>query len=262
MNSFTELPAHLKGILVAALLLTIGIAAGAFTVSYAALWDLAKGSGVVDSAVAWIWPLLIDAFLIVAELAFVFMAMVHGNRLLPGVLMVVCGGLSVWFNLIHAPADWGARLVAGVPPLVSIAATVLIGAICKALARALGKPLTFAPPPQPMAGVLGPAQGVLYRTDGFPGGVPAGYGPYPVAAGGELPETPKQVNGSGNGTASAATKRKAVETYIASFKPEELKAITATQVAQDLEAFEGIKVSPRHAQTFLEEARRKATKKR
>jgi hypothetical protein len=178
---FTDLPAHLRAILVVALLATIAIAAGAFTVSYTALWNLAQASGVVQRPVAWVWPLLIDAMLIVAELAFVAAAAVSANRLLPALFMLVLGAGSLWFNLMRAPADQGVRLVAAVPPIVSLGSTMLIAFLVKILAAAMGRPLTYVPPPPPAAGMLGgPVPGLIYRPDAggwnvpYPGLPPAG----------------------------------------------------------------------------------------
>jgi Protein of unknown function (DUF2637) len=264
---FSELPAHLRAILVVALLATIAIAVGAFVVSYAALWDLARESGVVDRPVAWVWPLLVDAMLIVAELAFVAAAAVGANRLLPAVFMVVLGAASIWFNLIRAPADQGVRLVAAVPPAVSIGSTILIAFLVKILAAAMGRPLTYLPPPPPAAGLLGgPLPGVIYRPDAagwnVPNpGLPAGWPQGPSGqsrAGHHLPENrhngqPGLAAGGGGGPAGQ-TKRQRIEEYLDWLGPQELQNLTVRELTAEL-ASQGLEVTERYVKQILDQQR-------
>lgn len=109
---------------------TVLIAAGAFWLSFTALADLARRSGIAASQ-AWAWPLIVDGIIIVATVAVVALA---GTRRTwyPWMLLIIGAGLSVTANSIHAivaaDADVPALLaaaVAAVPPLVLLAITHL-----------------------------------------------------------------------------------------------------------------------------------------
>lgn len=109
---------------------TVLIAAGAFWLSFTALTDLARRSGIAAGQ-AWAWPLIVDGIIVVATVAVVALA---GTRRTwyPWMLLIIGAGLSVTANSIHAvvaaDADVPALLaaaVAAVPPLVLLAITHL-----------------------------------------------------------------------------------------------------------------------------------------
>ncbi|MBL3691113.1 DUF2637 domain-containing protein [Leucobacter luti] len=109
---------------------TVLIAAGAFWLSFTALADLARRSG-IEAGQAWAWPLIVDGIIVVSTVAVVALA---GNRAAwyPWLLLICGAGLSVAANSIHAivaaDADVPAVLaasVAAVPPLVLLAITHL-----------------------------------------------------------------------------------------------------------------------------------------
>lgn len=109
---------------------TVLIAAGAFWLSFTALADLARRSGIAAGQ-AWAWPLIVDGIIVVATVAVVALA---GTRRTwyPWTLLIIGAGLSVTANSIHAivaaDADVPALLaaaVAAVPPLVLLAITHL-----------------------------------------------------------------------------------------------------------------------------------------
>ncbi|GAB2562285.1 DUF2637 domain-containing protein [Leucobacter ruminantium] len=109
---------------------TVLIAAGAFWLSFTALADLARRSGIAAGQ-AWAWPLIVDGIIVVATVAVVALA---GSRVAwyPWMLLICGAGLSVTANSIHAivaaDADVPAVLaacVAAVPPLVLLAITHL-----------------------------------------------------------------------------------------------------------------------------------------
>lgn len=109
---------------------TVLIAAGAFWLSFVALADLARRSG-IDAGQAWAWPLIVDGIIVVATVAVVALA---GTRSAwyPWLLLMFGAGLSVTANSIHAviAADVDvpsllAASVAAVPPLVLLAITHL-----------------------------------------------------------------------------------------------------------------------------------------
>jgi ABC-type uncharacterized transport system permease subunit len=109
---------------------TVFIAAAAFWLSFTALADLVRRSG-VDESQAWAWPLIVDGIIVVATVSVVALA---GQRAAwyPWLLLTAGAAVSVAANAIHAvvaaDADVPSGLagsVAAVPPLVLLAITHL-----------------------------------------------------------------------------------------------------------------------------------------
>jgi len=93
--------------------------AGSFALSYDALHQLAEANQ-VPKPLAWIWPLIVDGFIIVASLA-ILHAFQHGRTArYPWALLAGFSTLSVAFNVLHAPPTAIARLVAAIPPLTLV----------------------------------------------------------------------------------------------------------------------------------------------
>ncbi|MEO2132664.1 MAG: excisionase [Microbacterium sp. 69-7] len=123
---------------------TVFIAAAAFWLSFTALADLARRSG-VDESQAWAWPLIVDGIIVVATVSVVALA---GQRAAwyPWLLLMAGAAVSVAANAIHAvvaaDADVPSALagsVAAVPPLVLLAITHLTVVLTR---RFRGEPLT------------------------------------------------------------------------------------------------------------------------
>ncbi len=109
---------------------TVFIAAGAFWLSFTALADLARRSG-VDAGQAWAWPLIVDGIIVVSTVAVVALAG-QSSAWYPWALLAAGAVVSVTANAIHAvvaaDADVPSVLaasVAAVPPLVLLAITHL-----------------------------------------------------------------------------------------------------------------------------------------
>ena len=153
--NFSELPPSLRRILAIALLLTAAIGAGAFTLSFVALREVAAQPDAGWGPLAFLFPLIIDGLLVAAEVVLVAASMLGRERLLPLAFVIGAGAVTIWFNITRVPAP--VRPVTAIPPIASIAATILIAYLVKILAVALGKPLTYLPPP-PTTGVLTPTQ--------------------------------------------------------------------------------------------------------
>lgn len=109
---------------------TVFIAAGAFWLSFTALADLARRSG-VDAGQAWAWPLIVDGIIVVATVAVVALAGQRGAWY-PWMLLTAGAVVSVTANAIHAVVAADADVpgvlaasVAAVPPLVLLAITHL-----------------------------------------------------------------------------------------------------------------------------------------
>lgn len=109
---------------------TVLIACGAFWLSFVALADLARRSGIAREQ-AWIWPLLVDGLIVVATVAAVALDRRPGAWY-PWTLLTGGALVSVAANALHAlvTADTDmplllASAVASVPPLVLLASTHL-----------------------------------------------------------------------------------------------------------------------------------------
>lgn len=109
---------------------TVLIALGAFWLSFTALADLARRSGISEGQ-AWAWPLIVDGIIVVATVSVVALAG-HRAAWYPWMLLAAGALVSVTANAIHAviAADADvpqllAASVAAVPPLVLLAITHL-----------------------------------------------------------------------------------------------------------------------------------------
>jgi outer membrane murein-binding lipoprotein Lpp len=96
--------------------LLIFLAGSSFILSYAAMYALAEEAGIFWLLV-WLWPLTTEAGVVIFSLA-LLRARLHGydSRRLYW-LILICTGLSVAFNVSHAPADLVKRAVFALPPL-------------------------------------------------------------------------------------------------------------------------------------------------
>lgn len=260
--NFADLPPHLRGILVAALLLTIAISAGAFALSFLALDSIAGQPGLQWTGLSWVFPFCIDALLVVAELALVAASCVTiprtgrpASRMLPFCFMLAFGATSVWLNTTRVPGDL--RFVASIPPLASICGTIMIAFLVKLLAQSMGRDLTYhAPPPQLL-------QGTVWRQDASPyppppGAAPGMYGP--PAPWSAFPSPTASTNGHpGNGAgqleASDATKRALIDLYLSRLSSEALQVATGSSIEEGVRGEYGVTVSNREALRQLDSFR-------
>ncbi|WP_166998382.1 DUF2637 domain-containing protein [Paramicrobacterium fandaimingii] len=134
---------------------TIGIAAGAFWLSFIALADLAARSG-ITAGQAWVWPLLVDGLIVVATVAVVALDR-YRAAWYPWALLIAGALVSVTANAAHAlvAADATvpgvlASIVAAVPPLVLLASTHLTVVLIRSTSAStpvLDNPAAFAATP-------------------------------------------------------------------------------------------------------------------
>jgi hypothetical protein len=121
-------------------ILVLSIAALAFMVSFEAIREYAARSGAVSPALAWIIPLLVDTFIIVASLS-IWLRSLSGERSFFGSALLIsaaCGSLLL--NIAHAPENIAARAVAIIPPAALIASFhVVMGELRRAYRRRLEK---------------------------------------------------------------------------------------------------------------------------
>jgi hypothetical protein len=227
---------------VVALLLTIAISAGAFALSYVALDSIASQDGLKWGLLSWVFPFTIDALLVVSELALVAASSVTNpqtgraeNRLLPFMFMLAFGATSIWLNTTRVPGEL--RFIAAIPPVASICGTVLIAFLVKLLARSLGRQMTWsAPPPQMLTALPGPVPGTIYRPgvhNGMPyGALPPGYAYPPQAV--SAPSFHENGQNGQPALGNGMSKRRLVESYLDGLGSQDLKALTARQIARDL----------------------------
>jgi hypothetical protein len=93
----------------------LGLAAGGFAMSYDALHSLALTQG-VPAALAWVWPLVVDGFIVVASLSVVRAVSDNRRAYYPWLLVLTFSTISVAFNVVHAAPTVVARFVAAIPP--------------------------------------------------------------------------------------------------------------------------------------------------
>jgi hypothetical protein len=93
----------------------IGLAVAGFAMSYDALHSLAVEQG-VPVPLAWMWPLVVDGFIIVASLSVVRAVADGRHAAYPWLLVLAFSSISVAFNVVHAAPTLVARLVAAIPP--------------------------------------------------------------------------------------------------------------------------------------------------
>ena len=83
--------------------------------SYDALHSLAVEQG-VPAPLAWLWPLVVDGFIVVASLSVVRAVADRRHAAYPWLLVLAFSSISVAFNVVHAAPTVVARFVAAIPP--------------------------------------------------------------------------------------------------------------------------------------------------
>jgi hypothetical protein len=146
---FADLNPLGRAIIVTVAALTFGVAAVSFATSYGALYAWVRDTGLYSDRLTRLWPLLLDAAFIVAQLAAILAGILRGSRGWPILTMLLTGALTVWFNLQHAGADPGRRLAAALPPVLMMLAFEIDIQIVKWVMQALGRPRGPRPPPPP-----------------------------------------------------------------------------------------------------------------
>jgi uncharacterized protein DUF2637 len=101
------------------------LAAGAFTLSYDALHQLALDSQ-VRPGLAWLWPVVIDGTIVVALLTVLAAKRAAARAGYPWTLAGLFSAASVAFNVAHAPERPVARLVFAMAPVALVLTTHLL----------------------------------------------------------------------------------------------------------------------------------------
>jgi len=115
--------------------LVLALAVAAFVLSYDALRGLAADNG-VSLRLAWIWPFVIDGFLIVASLSVLRNGLLGERALYQWALVALFTAASIAFNIAHAPEDLLARVMGATPPVaLALAFELLMGQVKSEVGR-------------------------------------------------------------------------------------------------------------------------------
>jgi hypothetical protein len=251
-----------------ALLLGLGVAGAAFTLSFFALRDAAADPALAwGQGHAWLFPIGVDMALIFFEVLLLGASMVrvhdHGRvvqypRAIPFLLMLVAAVGTLYFNATHVPER--VRSLALAVPVASILVTLGLAYLLKMLAAASGAAaIHLAPPDQGPNRIVRHADvlhGELVRDPQAPNP----YGQMPTWAPSQLVQNGQTaVAGGGDGALLEATKRRQVEAYLAALGPDQLGRLTTLgprAAARELTGTlngQGVAVSERYVQQILDD---------
>src|SRR4029453_15525055 len=239
---WSSLPTNRRTVLGTALVLGLGVAGAAFTLSFFALRDAAQDPALAWGAGhAWLFPIGVDMALVFFEVLLLGASMVrihdHGQvvqypRAIPFLLMLVAAAGTIYFNATHVPER--VRPIALAVPVASILVTLGLAYLLKMLAAASGAAaIHLAPPDQ-------------------------GYGPVPSWAPSQHGQNGQPAVG-GDGQLAEATKRRQVEAYLAALDPDQLGHLTTLgprAAARELTGAlngQGVQVSERYVQQILDD---------
>ena len=152
---WSSLPSNLRTVLATALLLGLGVAAAAFTLSFFALRDAAADPALAwGQGHAWLFPIGVDMALIFFEVLLLGASMVRVEeagrvvqypRAIPFLLMLVAAAGTLYFNATHVPTP--VRPIALAVPVASILVTLGLAYLLKMLAAASGAAAIHLAPP-------------------------------------------------------------------------------------------------------------------
>jgi hypothetical protein len=271
---WSSLPSNLRTVLGTALVLGIGVAAAAFTLSFFALREAAEDPALKFGAGhAWLFPIGVDMALIFFEVLLLGASMVrvheHGRvvpypRAIPFGLVLVAAAGTLYFNATRVPQQ--VRPIALAVPVASILVTLGLAYLLKMLAAASGaEAIHLAPPALPPNRIVRNADvlhGQLVRdpevADAAPGpdGPPGAWGQVPSWAPSQLPQTGQP---NGDGGLAEATKRRQVEAHLAALGPDQLgrlDSLGSRAAARELTGAltgQGVQVSERYVQQIWED---------
>ncbi len=274
MTKFRNLPTVGKVIIVAVAAGVFVVAGVAVATSYNAVYRLVGDLGLYSEGTTKTFGIMLDIAFILAEMAAILgqvLRATHLGRLPAGLsedqlrdakrqvskgwpyaTMVVCGLCTLAFNVLHAFLIGGADdpktvwrcLVAAFPPVLMILAFQVLIAITRWVMLNLGRPLDSATALSStgQAGYVPQVPASEWSAQQIPSSAPS-----------EMPQNGHAEITSGG--LAAGAKRAAIEQYLAGVELATLIRTNGQQVAQDVEEETGIKVSPRYADSILEQTR-------
>ena len=259
MTKFRHIPVAGRVIIVAVAIGVFAIAVVACATSYNAIYRLVGQLGLYGYRINQVFPLMLDAAFLVAELAAILggimRAVTRSDEVSagwPGTTMLLCGLGAIGFNVAHAyliggrgdPLTIWRCVVASLPPVLMILSFQVLIAIVKWVMLHLGRPLNSAAALAPTV----PGYGMVPT--------PSPYGlfpPHPVY--GQVPSAgQQQAPQNGHGELPEPTKRAAVEMHLSRLTPEQLGVATGSSIVAAL-AGQGIPVEETYAGRILGEWR-------
>ena len=263
---WSSLPSNLRTVLGTALLLGLGVAGAAFTLSFFALRDAAQDPALAwGQGHAWLFPIGVDMALVFFEVLLLGASMVRvteGDRVvqypraIPFLLMLVAAAGTLYFNATHVPER--VRPIALAVPVASILVTLGLAYLLKMLAAASGAAAIHLAPPALEPNRIVRTSDVLHGELVRDPQAPDPFGQVPSWA----PSQPGQ-NGqravAGDGALLEATKRHQVEAYLAALGPDQLGRLTTLgprAAARELTGTlngQGMQVSERYVQQILDD---------
>jgi hypothetical protein len=269
---WSSLPSNLRTVLGTALILGLGVAAAAFTLSFFALRDAAQDPALAwGQGHAWLFPIGVDMALVFFEVLLLGASMVRIHeqgrvvqypRAIPFLLMLVAAAGTIYFNATHVPTQ--VRPIALAVPVASILVTLGLAYLLKMLAAASGAAAIHLAPaalePNRIVRAGDVLHGELLRDPQALGGAPSPYGQVPSWAPSQLDQNghPAAV-GDGGREPAEATKRRQVEAYLAALGPDQLAHLTTLgprAAARELTGTltsQGMAVSERYVQQILDD---------
>jgi hypothetical protein len=269
---WSSLPSNLRTVLGTALLLGLGVAVAAFTLSFFALRDAAADPALAwGQGHAWLFPIGVDMALVFFEVLLLGASMVRITegarvvqypRAIPFLLMLVAAAGTLYFNATHVPTP--VRPIALAVPVASILVTLGLAYLLKMLAAASGAAAIYLAPPATEPNRIVRQRDVLHgelvRDSQVPGGAPTPYGQMPTWAPSQLDQNGQPaVTSSSGGELPEATKRHQVEAYLAALGPDQLGRLTTLgprAAARELTGTlngQGMQVSERYVQQILDD---------
>jgi uncharacterized protein DUF2637 len=275
---WSSLPSNLRTVLGTALLLGVGVAVAAFTLSFFALREAAQDPALkFGSGHAWLFPIGVDMALVFFEVLLLGASMVRVQergrvvqypRAIPFLLVLVAAAGTLYFNATHVPTP--VRPIALAVPVASILVTLGLAYLLKMLAAASGtEAIHLAPPPSEPHRIVRTGDvlhGELVRDPEVPGdasgpyGAAGAWGQVPSWAPSQLGQNGQQtVAGDGDGELPAATKRHQVEAYLAALGSQQLGRLTTLgprAAARELTGAlngQGVQVSERYVQQIFDD---------
>lgn len=92
------------------------IAISSFALSYLNLMAAAVEAG-IDSYLSWIWPLGVDAFIVMGSLFILQSSLQEEDPREGWIVVFVFTGVSILFNIAHSPDDYLSRAAHAIPPV-------------------------------------------------------------------------------------------------------------------------------------------------
>jgi hypothetical protein len=273
---WSSLPSNLRTVLGTALLLGVGVAAAAFTLSFFALRDAAADPALRwGQGHAWLFPIGVDMALVFFEVLLLGASMVrvhdHGKvvqypRAIPFLMMLVAAAGTLYFNATHVPQQ--VRPIALAVPVASILVTLGLAYLLKMLAAASGTEAIHLAPPAPEPHRIVRRSDVLHgelvrdpdaQAPGL-SGPPGGWGQMPSWAPSQVGQNDQRgMAGGGGAELGEATKRRQVEAYLAALDPGELGRLTSLgprAAARELTGVlngQGMQISDRYVQQIWDD---------